>query len=76
VSDLFPERPADAPPFVRGRTFPAADVLAALADEVMIVWVVSRDMEMGKTPSIEDFDRLTVANRRIQDALELIRGKR
>jgi hypothetical protein len=76
VSDLFPERPADSPPFVRGRQFPAGDVLEALANEVMVVWVISRDMELGITPSIDEFDRLTVANKRIQSALELIRGKR
>lgn len=75
VSDLFPDRPADRP-FTPRKYFPAADVLEALADEVMVVWVISRDMEMLKPVSIDDFDRLSVANRRIQEALELVRGKR
>ena len=75
LEDLFPPRPKDD--FVRGerRPFPAADILRCVAEEIMIVWVISRDMEVGKIPLQDDFDRLTVANRRIQSALEAIDGR-
>jgi hypothetical protein len=72
LSDLFPPRPKTD--FVRGtrRPFPAADILRCIAEEVMVVWVISRDLELMRPVKQDDFDRLTVANRRIQSALELI----
>lgn len=75
LSDLFPPRAlGDCVQPVR-RPFPAADVLEALAGEMLAAWVVSRDIEAGLTPSQDDLQRLTVANARIQAALEVIGGR-
>jgi hypothetical protein len=72
LEDLFPPRPTSD--FVKGerRPFPAADILRCVAEEVMIAWVISRDMERGRTIPAFDFERLTEANRRIQSALDLV----
>jgi hypothetical protein len=72
LEDLFPPRPTND--FVKGtrRPFPAADILRCVADEIMIAWVISRDMERGKTIPAFDFERLSEANRRIQAALDLV----
>lgn len=76
LHELMPEKP-EGREFVRGRSkpFPAGDILECIAEEVMIAWVISRDMELSKPIKQDDFDRLTVANRRIQSALEVARGR-
>ena len=74
--ELMPDKPVGRE-FVRGRSkpFPAGDVLECIADEVMIAWVISRDMELARPVKQADFDRLTMANTRIQAALSVARGR-
>jgi hypothetical protein len=76
LEDLFP--PRQKADFVKGdrRLFPAADILRCVADEVMIAWVISRDMERGQTIRDFDFERLHEANIRIQTALEVLDGRK
>lgn len=68
---LFPEKPVE---FAKSqaRPFPAADVLEATAGEMLVAWIITRDIEAGLTPSQDDFDRLTLANSRVQAALDAI----
>lgn len=71
----FPKKPLEHVRPER-RPFPAADVLAALADEVLIVWVLAEDMAQGKPMSEEDRKRLNVAIGRIREAREVALGQR
>jgi hypothetical protein len=71
--DLFPEKAIEHAPAMR---FPAADVLAAVADELMIVEVIALDLEHGKPVKQDDFDRLHVAISRIISAKDAALGKR
>jgi hypothetical protein len=71
---LFPPRPAEHGPRLHA-PFPAADVLRALADELMVVAVVIGDVEHGRPVSGEDFARLRLARERIEAARELALGR-
>jgi hypothetical protein len=70
---LFPDKPQEQAKPLR-RPFPVSDVLAAIAGEVLVAWVISRDMEIGKVILQDEFDRLSLANRRIQEAMRLVNG--
>jgi hypothetical protein len=58
--------------FRRAPGIPASDVLRCVAGEVTLVLLIARDMEQGLIPAPKDIERLAVANRRIQAALETI----
>ena len=70
---LFPERQIENGPHER-RSFPAADVLRALADETMLVTVAAANIAQGVALTEEDRERLRVASERIQTARRLALG--
>jgi hypothetical protein len=72
LTDLFPPRPAD-PVFVgkpERRPFPAADILRAIGFEALVVGCAASAMLAGQPFTQTDRDRLLVAVRRIQAALD------
>jgi hypothetical protein len=75
LSDLYPEReiPGDRSPAMR---FPAADVLSAVADELMVVEIIAGDLELGLVVKQDDYDRLHLAIDRVIAAKEAALGKR
>ena len=73
VADLFPEKLE----FSKGRAprFPAHEILMALADEIQIVaLLLTRWSDPNRDWSAEDYDRLIVANARVQDGAALDEG--
>jgi hypothetical protein len=72
---LFPPRPTEQGPRLHA-PFPAADVLRALADELMVVAVIVGDVEHGRVVSVEDFTRLRLARERIEAGRRLALGER
>lgn len=76
LSDLFPEKlTQDHVPGLR-RPFPASDALASLADEAMVLAIITLDIERGSWPKQEDIDRALLANQRIQAAVDYALGRR
>jgi hypothetical protein len=75
LQDLFPDKPQSAD-YVKGerRPFPAADVLRALADEAMIVYVTVANMAQGVHLSTNDYSRLLTAAARILEGRRLALG--
>lgn len=72
---LFPDdRPkSDYTPSMR-RPFPAADVLAALANELAIIAIIAGDMEQKRTVSEEDIARLRLARTRVETGMQQALG--
>lgn len=70
---LFPDKPQEQLKPLR-RPFPAADVLAALASEAMVLSVFMLDVEMGRVMLQDDFDRALLASSRIQEAVRYALG--
>jgi len=68
--DLFPPRELGHYAKREGRPFPAADILRAIAFEVLVVAVAGSSMLAGEPFNAVDRDRLFVAVGRIQAALE------
>lgn len=71
---LFPPRWAENASRVR-QAFPAADVLKAVADEVLVIAVIAGDLEHGRPVAREDFERLHLAIERIQVARRVALGR-
>lgn len=72
---LFPEKLADRLPAQR-KPFNAHDVLKAVVFEASIVAIIGGDMLNRQAISEEDFARLQVAIRRLQDAEDMVNGER
>ena len=72
-SDLFPEKLADHIKPLR-KPFPAADVLEALANETLIVYIAAKRLANGESLSIAELDRLRLASERIMAAINLVNG--
>jgi hypothetical protein len=72
---LFPPKPpqGDRVPAVR-RPYPAADVLEALADEVRIVALMAGDMRNFRHIAEPDYERLALAQERIEAGRRLALG--
>ena len=70
IEDLFPERVDGHLPRER-RSFPAADVLRALAFEALVVLAAAAAIRSSAALSSADRDRLAVAVGRIQTGLNL-----
>ena len=69
LRDLFPERLGD---FKREREpFPARDVLKALGHESLVVLMAASTVAQGGALDSDNLDRLTLAVRRIREALTL-----
>ena len=68
--DLFPPRALGDSTKRDGRPFPAADILRAIAFEVLVVAVAGSSMLAGEPFNAVDRDRLFLAVGRIQAALE------
>ena len=73
-TDLFPpsnriHRPRE------GRPFPALDVLRAMAHEVKIVAIAASDITARRPLTDDDYWRVLVAQRRIDDAVRLAEGR-
>ena len=72
---LFPEKAiADHVSAVR-RPWPAADVLAAVADEADVLMVIVGDIEEGRPIKDSDIARARLARQRIREATDLALGK-
>ncbi len=70
LRDLFPERLGDN--YKREREpFPARDVLKALGHETLVVLVAASTVAQGGALDSDNLDRLTLAVRRIREALDL-----
>ena len=69
-----PKQQADYLPPVK-RPFPAADVLAALADEADILCVVLHDADWGKPLSKVDIERAQLAIERIRAGRSIALGR-
>ena len=70
LRDLFPERLRGA--FKREREpFPARDVLKVLGHEALVVLVAASTVAQGGPLDSDSLDRLTLAVRRIREALTL-----
>lgn len=74
MHDLFPPRAIEHAPRER-RPFPAADVLAALADEADVLCVVLNDSDWGKPLPKVDIERAQLAIERIRAARSLALGR-
>jgi hypothetical protein len=73
LSDLFPAPPAD-PAYIgkpERRPFPAANILRAIAFEALVVGCAASAMLAGEPFTQIDRDRLMLAVRRIQSALDV-----
>lgn len=72
LSDLFPPHPVDLAHVGKPvrRPFPAADILRAIAFEALVVGCAASAMLAGKVFTHVDHDRLILAVRRIQSALD------
>ena len=70
----FPEKPIEHAKPLR-RPFPAADVLKALSDEVLIVQVLGEDIAHGKAVATDDHARLLVAIERIRESRSAALGE-
>lgn len=72
LSDLFPEdsREYDKPQRPVKPKFMAHDLLRVIAFEATVVAVCAHDMAEGRVLQARDIDRLKVAVRRINEALE------
>lgn len=72
---LFPDKPAgdDFKPASR-RSFPAADVLAAVADDAFHVAVFVANMANGVKVEVSDYEAMLQAACRIQEARRLALG--
>ena len=69
LRDLFPERLGD---FRHERDpFPARDVLKALGHETLVVLMAASTVAQGGALDSDNLDRLTLAVRRIREALDL-----
>ncbi len=75
LSDLFPPRSGGDQISSERRPFPAADVLAALADETMLVATAAANLAQGVELTQADRKRLLIAAERIQSARSLSLGK-
>jgi hypothetical protein len=75
MSDLFPDKAiAHKPERSLRKSFPAADVLEALAGESLVVLIAANDIRNGKVPTDEDMKRLSVAIGRIEEGRRLANG--
>lgn len=74
-SDLYPRREIQHGKPER-KPFPAADILAALAGESLLVAVAATNLRRGMTLSEADHGRLLLAAGRIQAAREISLGRR
>lgn len=72
---LFPDdRPkADHSPSMR-RPFPAADVLAALANELGVIAIIVGDVEEKREVSAADMTRLRLARQRVETGMQQALG--
>lgn len=68
IADIMPERPIDHHFKPIRKPFPAADVLACLRTESMIVYLAGCDLARGKELTPEAMERLDVAAARIEAA--------
>ena len=68
IADIMPERLPDHQYRPIRKPFPAADVLAMLATETMVVWLAGCDMAAGKTLTDTERERLNLAAERIEVA--------
>lgn len=73
VTDLFPDRIGYDKPQRRDR-IPAADVLACVGHEALIVAIAGKAIAAGETLNAEDSERLSVAIARLQTAAEVAHG--
>ena len=71
---LFPERALDHHRARERRPFPAADVLACVSAESLIVALAASDIVKGKPISDADQSRIMLAASRIEAARELANG--
>ena len=65
LNDLFPPNGVVAKR-INGKIFPASDVLQALEFESRIIMIAAMDILNGKPVSKADFDRISVAYKRIE----------
>lgn len=72
---LFPDRPALTLERELRKAFPAADVLAALADEAILVAVAASNVAQGIDLTAEDRQRVIKAANRFWNAVEMVSGK-
>jgi hypothetical protein len=76
LAALFPPKPLEhASRATYQDRFPAADVLRALADELLVIAIIAGDLEHGRKVAPEDFARLRIARERVQAARELALGR-
>lgn len=68
-----PKQASDFKPPIR-RPYPAADVLEAVAGEIILAAVIVSDVAQGKEPSPEERDLLLVAASRMAEAGRLALG--
>lgn len=73
-SDLYPDKIGEYFKPIR-RPFNPADILACLANEIIVVLAVATDLIAGKVQSVIDYKRLALAVSRISSALEVSRGR-
>ena len=72
---LFPDKTANTPSR-RPLHYPAADVLASLEVEFLVVAIAASDMAKGKPMAKSTRSRLWVAVKRVQSAMEVANGRR
>ena len=75
LNDFFPEKPLyHRAKSIRGRRFPAADVLECIAFEATVAQIAAADMAAGIPLTDADKTRLGIAARRIREAVEVANG--
>jgi len=76
-ADLFPQKTIPAGETRRqriGKPFPAADILAAVANEALIVGIAARDLAQGASLTEADIARLFTASGRLMKASGFANG--
>lgn len=70
---LFPDKRDDYSPALR-RPFPAADVLAALTNELGVIAIIAGDIEEKRAVSDSDMARLRLARQRVEAGIKMANG--
>jgi hypothetical protein len=74
MSDLFPpdekrrDYPVEGKPKIKP-AFYASDLMRIIAFEALVVSICAHDLRKGKTLPDEDYERLKVAQQRIEEAM-------
>ena len=71
---LFPDGKRDDHTPAMRKPFPAADVLAALTNELGVIAIIAGDIEEKRAVSADDMARLRLARQRVEAGIQMANG--